>query len=296
MSALEFVSAKFDHSTPDQWQQRFRHGELAINDAVASAVDRVRAGDVLDWNRPGWDEPDVPVDFRVLHDDGRLLAVDKPSGLPTLPGGGFYRNTLLNRVQDTFPDAKPLHRLGRATSGIVLFALDAETASLLSRHWDAVTKQYLAIASGVALRDEYDIDRPIGPVRHERLGTIHAASPDGKPSRSVARVVQRRGDSTLFAVELHTGRPHQIRIHLAAIGHPLVGDPVYDIGGTVKSDRPGLPGDPGYALHAHRIALVHPSTNQRIEIVAEPPRIYCAPRASCNMPTNSVMTNDAGNA
>lgn len=269
VSSLEFVSVKFDHSTPDDWRKRFLCGELSVNDVVASADQRLAAGDLLVWDRPGWDEPDVPTEFTVLHDDGRLLAVAKPSGLPTLPGAGFYRNTLLQRVRETFPKAKPLHRLGRATSGIVLFALDAKTASILSQGWSDVTKQYLALASGIARQDRYEIDQPIGPVQHDRLGTIHAASSGGKPAKSIARVVQRRSDSTLFEVDLHTGRPHQIRIHLATIGHPLVGDPVYDVGGLPRANQPGLPGDMGYWLHAHRVTLTHPATGGRIEIVAE---------------------------
>lgn len=271
MTSLEFVAAKFDHSSRDQWSDRFRGGELSINDVVASGQEHLNAGDELVWDRPGWEEPDAPTDFTVLFDDGRLLAVDKPSGLPTLPGAGFYRNSLLSRVQCDHPGAKPLHRLGRATSGIVLFALDAEIASILSQRWHGVTKQYLALAGGIAAEDTYVIEQPIGPVHHDRLGTIHAASRDGKPAKSIARVVQRRDDSTLFQVDLHTGRPHQIRIHLASIGHPLVGDPIYEAGGLPRGDQPGLPGDTGYFLHAHRIGLTHPTTERMVEIVVEPP-------------------------
>lgn len=265
---LAFLSRSFDHSTIEQWQSRLQRGEILIDSIPAQGDEQLRAGAILVWNRPPWDEEDVPLAYRVIYEDAQLLVVDKPSGLPTLPGAGFYLHTLLSQVQRQHPEVHSVHRLGRATSGLVLFARDSQTAAILCRDWAQVHKQYEALASGVAAQDSYDIQVPIGPVPHPRLGTVHAASPSGKLAHSVARVIERRAEATAFEVDLLTGRPHQIRIHLASIGHPLVGDPLYASGGLPLEDQPGLPGDAGYFLRAKRIVLNHPVTGQRIEVSA----------------------------
>lgn len=241
--------------------------------------EEVRPGQLLEWQRPPWREEDVPLTFAVMYEDASLLAVSKPGGLPTLPGGGFQDHTLLTGVRAQFPGASPLHRLGRGTSGLVLFARTAEAGTALSRAWREreVQKRYRALAAGVALDEERTITTPIGPVPHPRLGTVYAASAVGKASRSVARVLERRAaDSgrageTLFEVDIHTGRPHQIRIHLASVGHPLVGDPLYAVGGLPLPDLPGLPGDGGYLLHAEQLTFVHPVTGEPLTLRAPPP-------------------------
>jgi 23S rRNA pseudouridine1911/1915/1917 synthase len=125
-----------------------------------------------------------------------------------------------------------------------------------------VRKWYRALGSGRAKLDHFEVTTPIGPVPHPRLGTVHAACAAGKPARSIVEVLERRADSTLFWVEIKTGRPHQIRIHLAAAGHPLVGDPLYVTGGTPRPDNAGLPGDGGYFLHAEQLSFVHPLTGK----------------------------------
>ena len=170
-----------------------------------------------------------PQHFEVLFEDPHLLAVNKPSGLPTLPGGGFMENTLLRLVQKQNPEANPVHRLGRATTGIVLFARTPQAASHLCADWNTpgVQKIYRALAQGVAQRDSYEIVTPIGLVPHPLIGSVWAANPCGKPSKSLAKVIARTTSTTTFEVSLSSGRPHQIRIHLASIGHPLVGDPLY---------------------------------------------------------------------
>lgn len=276
-STLSYLVSHFSHSTESEWRARLEAGEILLEDKTAQGFEHLRPGTVLIWNRPGWVEADAPQEYGLVFQDEYLLAVDKPSGLPTLPGAGFYLNTLLSRVRAEFPTARPLHRLGRATSGLVLFALDSPTASLLSQRWTQVHKQYLALGSRVATRDTYDIQAPIGRQAHPRLGHVHAASVTGKPARSIARTLQRRSTTTVFEVELFTGRPHQIRIHLAFIGHPLAGDPLYADGGQPRADRPGLPGDAGYWLHARRLTFEHPVSGKKLDLMSPPPEILRVP-------------------
>lgn len=275
---LAYLAQNFNHSNETEWAQRLADGELELDGSVIGANLSLRPGQVLVWNRPGWTEEETPQSYTVLWQDDHLVAVNKPSGLPTLPGAGFFQNTLLSLVVREFPAARPLHRLGRATSGVVLFGLTPEATSLLLRDWSGMEKQYLALGSGIADQDLLDIRTPIGEMHHPRLGKVFAANTAGKPSRSVARVVERRLDSTLFQVDLLTGRPHQIRIHLASVGHPLVGDPLYTHGGVPKAESPGLPGDGGYWLHARRVVFRHPISHQQVAIEAPVPAPLMAGR------------------
>lgn len=267
---LSHLASLYPHSSSQLWQQRLNAGEITLDGAPANGTESVTAGQTLVWNRPPWIEPPAPRHFDILFEDPHLLAVSKPSGLPTLPGAGFMENTLLRLVQHHAPAANPVHRLGRATSGIVLFAKTREAASSLFADWNtpAVRKIYRALACHPAARDSYEILTPIGLVPHPRIGSVWAASPAGKPSKSLAKVITRTAATTTFEVSLESGRPHQIRIHLASIGHPLAGDPLYGTGGQPLENLPGLPGDGGYLLHAHRLRFRHPATGAKIELEA----------------------------
>jgi 23S rRNA pseudouridine1911/1915/1917 synthase len=274
---LDHLASVYPHSLADAWQQNLDRGEVTLDGEIANGRERVRAGQKLVWNRPPWTEPDAPLHFERLWEDAQLLAVSKPSGLPTLPGGGFMENTLLRLVQKESPEAHPVHRLGRGTSGIVLFAKTAQAAARLTADWNtpAVQKIYRALAQQVAAQDVYEILTPIGRVPHPRLGWVWAAHAQGKPSKSVARVLARGAETTTFAVTLHSGRPHQIRIHLASMGHPLVGDPLYGAKGLPLAELPGLPGDGGYLLHAQFLRFRHPISGAEIEVEAAcPPGFY----------------------
>ncbi len=237
---LSHLVSLYAHSTEQAWRHNLENGEVTLDGVTAAGGELLASGQILVWNRPPWIEPDALQHFEVLFEDDHLLAVHKPGGLPTLPGGGFLENTLLRLVQKQSPNANPVHRLGRATSGIVLFAKTTQAAAQLVADWntDSVQKIYRALAQNVAEDDAYEILTPIGLVPHPLLGSVWAASPGGKPSKSLAKVISRTTGTTTFEVSLHSGRPHQIRIHLASIGHPLAGDPLYGFGGLPLENLP----------------------------------------------------------
>ncbi len=272
---LYYLSRRYGHSSSEEWATRITSSHVLVDGLPANADSVLRRGCSLVWHRPPWIEPEAPRSFSILYEDDDLIAVNKPAGLPTLPGANFLQSTLLHLVRTYAPDAAPLHRLGRWTSGIVLCAKNQNARTELMRQWSAkqVGKFYRALANGCPDWNEATISTPIGPVPHNLLGSIHGASQKGKSSLSYVTVIERRVDSFLCDVRIETGRPHQIRIHLAASGHPLVGDPLYGAGGLPLPDTHALPGDPGYHLHAAKLTFRHPGTKRGIIIECEPTSI-----------------------
>jgi 23S rRNA pseudouridine1911/1915/1917 synthase len=259
-SLLDWLAATYRHSTREEWATHVREGRVTLDDRGTDEHAVLSAGQELCWSRPAWDEPDVPLDFAVVYEDAHVLVVDKPSGLPTLPGGGFHDNTLLARVHARDPKWAPMHRLGRGTSGLVAFATP-DAAPALQRAFRArdVVKRYVGRVSA-ALAPQ-TLTAPIGLVPHARMGQIYAVTEHGR----FAQTIVERVDGPLAFVRIVTGRPHQIRIHLAHAGAPLAGDPLYGAHGVLLDARPG---DCGYDLRATQLAFDHPVTGRRLELNA----------------------------
>ncbi|HTL98446.1 MAG TPA: RluA family pseudouridine synthase [Holophagaceae bacterium] len=275
---LAHLAARYAHTESAEWRARIEAGLVLLDGRPARAEDRLTRGQTLAWIRPPWEEPEAPLVFAVLHEDEDLVAVAKPSGLPTNPGGGFLEHTLLHLVRRRYPGASPVHRLGRGTSGLVLFARTAAAGATLSaalRDRKAL-KIYRALVAGAPQEDAFVVDAPIGPVLRNGERSIHAASADGKPALSRVRVLERREGSSLVEVRIETGRPHQIRIHMAASGCPLVGDPLYAPGGGFLPGE-ATPGDLGYRLHAWRLGLPHPRTGAALDLECCPPADLACP-------------------
>lgn len=282
LSALDYYARLYRHSGRAVWLRRFEDGEISLNGALASPDAILAPGDFLEWRRPPWEEGEVPRDFRVVYEDDSVIAVDKPAGLPVVPDGGFLENTLVSLLAGMYPGESPApaHRLNRGTSGLVLFArtpaarrsLTAQFRDATARAGGLLRKTYLALtvpSPALAAGFKADVDAPIGEVPHPLLGTVHAARADGKPSLSRCEVVRHLDGGTLWKIDLVTGRPHQIRIHLATIGAPLLGDPLFLAGGIPRPDA--LPGDCGYFLHSAEITFRHPATGLATTISAPPP-------------------------
>jgi 23S rRNA pseudouridine1911/1915/1917 synthase len=272
-AVLDYLSARYRHSSASQWEDHIRAGRVRVDGRAVRPADRLHAGQHLVWHRPPWREPDAPRGFAVLAVDADVLAVAKPAGLASIPGGGFLVNTLSSCVRERYPDATAVHRLGRGTSGVMLFARSDVARRRLARDFRVgeVERVYRARVGGRLERAEISITTPIGPVPHRILGTVHAASPGGRPSRSAVRLLESDGRTSLVEVTIATGRPHQIRIHLAAAGHPLSGDLLYAPGGVPRADTDVLPGDGGYLLHALRLGFRHPATGAAQVVECAPP-------------------------
>jgi len=206
------------------------------------------------------------IDLDIVYEDDAILVIDKPAGLVVHPGSGNWRGTLLNAILHHAPQSAALpragivHRLDKGTSGLLVVAktLAAQTDLVRQLHARTVRREYVALVRGKLVAGG-TVDAPIG--RHPVERTRMSVAARGKPARTRYSVLRRFADATLVECRLETGRTHQIRVHMHAIGHPLVGDPVY---GRRPAGSARFAAFPRQALHAARLALTHPATRSEM--------------------------------
>ena len=265
---------------PDLSRARIQHliatGDLTLDGRRIKPAVRVRRGQRVDVRvvppDPSTLRPEAMA-LDVVYEDADLLVINKPPGLTVHPGSGRPGGTLANALLARLPELAALgeglrpgivHRLDKDTSGLLVVARSARAlmslrSQLASR---SLSRTYLALVHGRLAAREGTIDAPIG--RHPRHRTTMAVVPSGRPAVTRYRVVESFQRYSLLEVSLVTGRTHQIRVHVAHIGHPVAGDRVYGRG------RDGL-GIERQALHAWRLRLQHPASGEAMAFEALPP-------------------------
>ena len=264
-------------------------GRVTVDGAPARASLRVRAGQRAVVAVPAA-APAVPraqdIPVPVVHEDAHLLVVDKPAGLVVHPGAGTADGTLVNALLGRVKDLSGVggvlrpgivHRLDKGTSGLLVVAKDDATHRALVEQFASrtVEKEYLALVLGAPSRPRGEIDAPVGrdPVHRQKM-SVRASR--GRPARTTWSVEERLDGATLLRVRIHTGRTHQIRVHLASIGHPVAGDALY--GGTRAApskraeSRQALAALERPALHSARLSFTHPATGRPVSFAAPLPR------------------------
>lgn len=244
-------------------QRRYINYKVQAGDVVEIRMEEETSEDILP-------QADIPVD--VLYEDDHLLVVNKPAGLIVHPTTGHWANTLANGIVHMWQQRglrirfRPIHRLDKETSGVLAVAKNPYIHQNVSEQMKAgtVEKEYTALVHGLVERESGTVDEPID--RNPESPHYRIVTPAGYPSVTHYRVLERLPAATLLSIRLETGRTHQIRVHMAYLGHPLLGDGMY---GDPSLDA-GLPLS-RQALHAHMLAFRHPVSGERTAFTAPLP-------------------------
>jgi 23S rRNA pseudouridine1911/1915/1917 synthase len=263
---------------------------IRLNERPIKPSTHVRTGDrvsgILPEPTPLSLEPEA-LPLSILYEDSSIIVIDKPAGMVVHPAAGNPAGTLVNALMYHCEDLAGIngvlrpgivHRLDKGTSGVMVVAKNDEAYRHLTKQFKnrIVEKAYLAVAHGIFGKEEGFIDSDIGrhPSERKRMST---RTRRGRPALTQWRILERFKGVTFLELSPKTGRTHQIRVHLASIGHPILGDPLYG-----RRGKPGAIGDhllrecvkimPRPALHAHRLGLIHPQTGKRVEFVSPLPQ------------------------
>lgn len=296
-----WLAERFHYLDAAQWRQAIAAGRVERNGAVATADERLRANDAIAYHPPAAPPRDLPA-IAIVYEDPDCLVVDKPPHLVAHSEGAFAQNTFLHALAAQHNDGAPfhlVHRLDRETSGLLLLARNAAATALLQTRFTsaAVQKRYLAVVHGQVPTSTTTIDAPIGAAPGSRIaarrGVVASGTPKARSARTSLRVLETFAAHSLLELTPHTGRTHQLRVHLEHLGHPLVGDKLYG-----RTDAQYLEyvahlkagGEPTWGarlgagrqlLHAAELTFAPPRRGAPITLEVAPPADFAAFLATC---------------
>lgn len=274
-----YICSKIADKSRSYIQKLIRNGNISVNNCVKKCNYKIKYGDKITVNIPNSvnldiEAQDIPID--VLYEDDYLIVVNKPQGMIVHPAPGIYKDTLVNALLYHCKNLSGIngitrpgivHRIDKNTSGILVVAKNDYAHIKLSKQLKdhSMTREYIAMVEGVLKNDSGSIDAPIG--RHPKERIKMAVVNGGRNAITHYKVLKRFKNNTLIKCVLETGRTHQIRVHMAYIGHPLVGDPEYGY----KKQKYKLKGQ---LLHAYKLGFIHPSTNEYLEFRTPLPEYF----------------------
>lgn len=258
--------------------EQIKNGQILVNGEAKKAKYAVKEGDVISYEVP---EPEVveyvaeDLPLEIVYQDEDVAVINKPQGMVVHPSAGHTSGTLVNALMYHIKDLSGIngvlrpgivHRIDKDTSGLLMIAKNDQAHLALAEELKdkKSLRKYWAIVHGNLPNDRGVIEAPIG--RSEKDRKKQAVTAKGKPALTRFQVLERFGDYTLVELQLETGRTHQIRVHMAYIGHPVAGDEVYGPRKTLKGH--------GQFLHARTLGFTHPRTGEVLEFTAEAPAIF----------------------
>lgn len=279
----KYLSKELPECSRSFLQKLIETGQVQINSSVSVKSNyKVNAGDVITLEIPKAVEPEITAEnipLDILYEDSHLLVVNKPKGMVVHPCPGHYSGTLVNALMYHCREdlsgingvMRPgiVHRIDQNTTGSLLVCKNDYSHNFLAEQLKvhSITRKYRAIVHGNLKEEEGTVNAPIGrhPVDRKKMAVNHK---NGKEAVTHYRVLERFGTYTYIECQLETGRTHQIRVHMASIGHPLLGDDVY---GPAKCPISGLQGQ---TLHAMVLGFLHPATKEYMEFTAPLPDYF----------------------
>lgn len=275
---LDKALADLTDLSRSQANDEIKKGTVLVNGEPVKAKYTVKEGDIISYQLPeeeilDYEAEDIPIE--IVYEDEYLAIINKAQGMVVHPSAGHSSGTLVNALLYHIKDLSTIngvvrpgivHRIDKDTSGLLMIAKNDKAHHILADELKAKKslRKYLAIVHGNLPNDRGMIEAPIG--RSEKDRKKQAVTAKGKDAITRFQVVERFGDFTLVELSLETGRTHQIRVHMAYIGHPVAGDPLY-------GPRKTLAGN-GQFLHAQTLGFTHPSTGEMVTFTAEPPIIF----------------------
>ena len=275
---LDKAWADLTELSRSQANEAIKNGNILVNGKAVKAKYSVKEGDLVTYDLPEpevleYEAEDIPLD--IVYEDDDVAVVNKPQGMVVHPSVGHTSGTLVNALMYHIHDLSSIngvvrpgivHRIDKDTSGLLMIAKNDRSHQALAEELKdkKSLRKYLAIVHGNISNDRGVIEAPIG--RSEKDRKKQAVTAKGKPAVTHFKVLERFGNYTLVELTLETGRTHQIRVHMAYIGHPVAGDPLYGPRKTLKGN--------GQFLHAQTLGFTHPTTGESLRFSVEPPAIF----------------------